>query len=93
MKALLYIKKDIPVLILRLFPNKHKMDGDGEWKSPVYILTFNPKPCFGELSMASNTVDCFPRPHFPVFWLFSLLVKTIQDRLVFHERAHILLKI
>lgn len=82
MKALLYIKKDIPVLILRLFPNKHKMGGDGEWNSSGYILTFTPKPCLGDLPMGSNTIDCFPRPHFPVYWLFSLLVKTVRDRLV-----------
>lgn len=28
-----YIKKDIPILILRLLPSKHKIDADGEWNS------------------------------------------------------------
>lgn len=71
------VEEDIPVLIIRLFPKKHEIDADGEWNSPVCILTFNLQLCLEEWQVGSNTIDCFPQSYFLMFWLLSLLVKSI----------------
>lgn len=39
------VEEDVPVLTVRIFPNKYRIDADGEWNSPVCTLTFNPKSC------------------------------------------------
>lgn len=72
-----YVKKEIPMIILRLFPNNHEMDADRTWNSPLCILTFNLKPFLEELSMGSCTIDRFPIPYLPMFCFLSLLVKTM----------------
>ena len=71
------IEEDIPVLVIRLFPNKHEIDAEGEWNSPVYILMFSLKPCLEDRSVGSNTINYFLRSYLAMFLSLSLLVKTI----------------
>lgn len=90
-----YIKEDIPILIVKLFPNKHITNEGWQWNSTVFSLVLRKKIPFRRIVHVfwNHRLLSLVIPSSCILAVVTVSVlKNIQNRLLSHEYTHILLK-